>query len=226
MTVQRGKIHFCDHFNRAQALTTTPGFNGWTVKDTSSSGTPTYLCVSEPGGAMKLSLVATSEEEIVTMYHNDVLTIDPNKLNYLRWIAKVASIDSATTLVIGVASAQNDTEDSVARHAWFRVEGSASTSNIVVESDDNTTDLDDKATGKTLSSTYLDLMIDFQNGLSDVRFFVDGQRVASGTTFDMDQIGTTNYLQPFVQIHKASGTGTPSVSLAMFEYEAQYAYGA
>lgn len=225
MTVKRGTLHFCDHFNRAQSITTTPGVNGWTIKDTSSSGTPTYLCQSEPGGALKLTLAATSEEEIVTLYHNDVLTIDPNKLRYVRWVAKVASIDSVTTLVAGVASAQNDTEDSVARHAWFRMEGSASTSALVVESDDGTTDLDDKSTGLSLSSTYLDLLIDFQNGLSDVRFAVNGNRVAAGTTFDLDQIGTTNYLQPFVQLHKASGTGTPSVSLAMFEYEAVYAYG-
>lgn len=209
-----------DCFDRAQALTTTPGFNGWTVKDTSSSGTPTYLCIS--GGGMKLSLVATSEEEIVTMYQNDVLAFDIDEIQTVEFKAKVASIDAVTTLVMGLGSAQNDTEDSVTNLAWFRMEGSASTSNVVVETDDGTNDNDDKATGTTLSSTLKKFVIDFTNGKSDVRFYIDDARVAASTTFDMSN--ATGNLQPFFQIHKASGTGTPSVTIEYFKLVYSKAY--
>lgn len=224
--IHRGVRHFEDLFDRAQALTTTPGQNGWTIKDTSSSGTPTYLCVTEDGGAMKLTLAATSEAEIVTMYQNNVLIWDLANLISVSFIVKVAAIDAVTTLTIGLASAQDDTDDSVAVNAWFRMEGSASLTALLAETDDGTTDLDDKATGATLAAVYKKLTIDFSNGLADVRFYIDGERVAAATTFDLSAITAGQNVQPFVQLQKASGTGVPSVSIAKCEADFRYAYGA
>lgn len=224
--ISRGVKTFIDNFDRAQSYTTTPGMNGWTIKDTSSAGTPTYLNITEDGGAAKLTLVNTSEAEIVTLYQNDVLIYDVRQLKSIWWIAKVASIDAVTTLTMGVASAQNDTDDSVATNAWFRMEGSVSTSNLVVETDDGTTDKDDIATGTTLSSTYKKLLIDFTNGIGDVRFFVDGARVAAGTLFDMSALTAGLNVQPWVQIQKASGTGVPAVTLAQFGVCYEWGYGA
>lgn len=226
MTVSRGVITNVDNFDRAQAFTTTPGVNGWTIKDTSASGTPTYLCVTEDGGAARLTLAATSEEEIVTLYQNDVLPLDLASLQRVEVIARVSGIDSTTTLVVGVASAQNDTEDSVAVNAWFRMQGSASTTAVVVETDDGVTDLDDKATGATLAAVYKKLTIDFSNGLGDIRFYIDGERVAASTTFSMTGITSGQNVQPFVQLHKASGTGTPSITIAQLTTVQRYAYGA
>lgn len=209
---------WADDFQRAQALTTTPGFNGWTVADTSSSGTPTYLCVSDPNGAMKLTLANTNEAEIVTMYHNDVLGFDFEGVDSFEIVAKVASIDAVTTLTMGLGTARHDTDDTVAGSVWFRMEGSASTSNLVVETDDGTTDNDDKPTGQTLSSTYKRLFCDC-SVKTDVKFFIgDTQgglvRVATGTTFDMS--GLTGNVQPLIQLQKASGTGVPSVTIDYF----------
>lgn len=221
--VTRGVRTFTDLFDRAQAFTTTPGVNGWTIEDTSSGGTPTYLCVTEEGGAAKLTLANTSEAEIVTLYHNDVLTIDIDRLSYVKFVAKVAGIDSATTLSFGVGSAQADDEDTMTVCAWFKMEGSASTTAIVVESDDGTTDRNDIGTGQTLAAVYKTFEIDFRNK-SDVKFYIEGQRVASGTTFNMSAY--TGQLQPFVQLEKASGTGVPSISIALVEWQQNYAYGA
>jgi len=205
--ISRGVKTFIDNFDRAQAFTTTPGMNGWTIKDTSSAGTPTYLCVTEDGGGAKLTLASTSEEEIVTLYQNDVLIYDLAQLKQVWWILKVAAFDAVTDLVAGVGAAQNDTEDSVATNAWLKVDGSVSTSALVAETDDATTDNDDVATGETIASTYKKLAIDFTNGLADVRFAIDGERVAAGTTFDMSALTAGLNVQPFVQLHKASGTG-------------------
>jgi len=213
-------------FNRAQAFTTTPGENGWTIKDTSAAGAPTYLCVTEDGGAAKLTLAATSEAEIVTLYTNDVLTFDVRKLKRVEYIALVAGIDSVTTLVFGVGSAQNDTADSVATNAWFRMEGSVSTTAVVVETDDATNDNNDVATGSTLAATYKQFVIDFESGISDVRFFIDGERVAASTTFDMSALTAGLNVQPFVQLQKASGTGVPSITIAKCQIDYNYAYGA
>jgi len=225
MTVTRGVITKVENYDRAQAFTTTPGEGGWTIADTSSAGTPTYLCVTEDGGAAKLTLAATSEAENVCLYFNDVLPLDVASLHRIEFVAKVAGIDSVTTLVFGLGDARNDTPDTVATNCWFRMEGSVSTSNIVVESDDGATDNDDKSTGQTLSSTYKKFLIDFTNGISDIRFYIDGERVASATTFTLAGITSGQNVQPMIQLQKASGTGVPSITIAQITTQQKYAYG-
>ena len=199
--------------------------NGWTVSDTSSAGTPTYLAITEDGGAAKLTLAADSEAEEVTLFHNDVLAFDIRNVKYAKFVAQVAGIDAVTTLCFGLASARNATPDSVAVNAWFRMQGSASLTNVVVESDDATTDNDDKATGYTLANVYKTFVIDFTNGLKDVRFYIEGERVAAGTTFDLSAVAAGQNVQPYITLQKASGTGTPSVTIALVEIAYNYAYG-
>jgi hypothetical protein len=224
--ISRGVREFTDHFDRAQAFTTTPGQNGWTIADTSSAGTPTYLCITEDCGAAKLTLAATSEAENVCLYTNDVLPYDLAQLQCVEFIAKVAGVDSATVITFGIGNARNDDEDVVGVSAWFKIEGSASTSALVVETDDATNDFNDKATGTTLASTYKKCSIDFSQGLSDVRFFVDGERVAASTTFDMSDVASGQNVQLMVQLEKASGTGVPSITIAQVSVQSRYAYGA
>lgn len=211
-----------DNFDRAQTYTTTPaGHMGWTLKDTSTAGAPTALNITEDGGAAKLTLAADSEAEILTLYQGDVLPYDLALLQHIEFVAKVAGIDAVTQLLIGVGSAQNDTADSVAINAWFRIDGTASTSAVVVETDDGATDNNDVATGLTLGSTYKKFEIDFTHGITDVRFYIDGQRVAASTTFSLAGITSGQNVQLFVQLQKASGTGVPSVTItkAMAQYK-------
>lgn len=225
MAKTAGVFSFVDHFCRAQAFTTTPGMNGWTIKDTSSAGTPTYLCVTEDGGGAKLTLAATSEAEIVTLYQNDVLPLDLAQLQRFWFVAKVAGIDAVTTLTMGLADAQNDTADSVATNCWFRMEGSVSTSAVVIETDDGTTDDDDNSSGGiTLSSTYKLFEINFGLGLSDIRFFIDGIPVGS-QTFSLANVTSGQNVQPFFQLQKASGTGVPALTLAAVGWDNRYSYG-
>ncbi len=226
MTVSRRTVTKIDEFDYPQEYSTTPGHNGWTIKDTSPAGTPTYLNVTEDGGAAKLTLANTSEAEILTLYYKDVLPFDLAHLQHLWWIAKVEGLDSVTDLVLGLASAQNDTEDDVAVHAWFKIDGSVDTANVVVETDDGTNDNDDKATDDTLAGTFKKLERDFTFGIADVRFLMDGERVAADTKFDMSKITAGQNVQPFVQLHKASGSGVGSVSLAEFGVQYTTAYGA
>lgn len=218
---------FIDDFDRAQTLTTTPGMNGWTIKDTSASGTPTYLTgTTADEGSMVLTLDNTSEVQVVTMYTNDCLIYDVRHLKQIWWIANVSGIDAVTTLTFGVGSAQNNTSDSVATNAWFKMDGSVSLTNLVLETDDNTVDNDDKASGATLSSTSKKMLIDFSYGLRDVRFCVDGAQVGIGNggtdgRFDMTALASGLNVQPWVQLQKASGTGTPAVTITQFgaQYE-------
>ena len=224
MSVAAGVIDFVDHFCRAQALTTTPGINGWTIKDTSPSGTPTYLCVTEDGGAMALTLAATSEAEIVTMFLNDVLPLDLRQLQRIYFLARVSGVDAVTQVAFGVGSAQNDTLDNMTVNCHFRIDGTVSPTAVVIETDDNVTDDDDNATGATLGNTYKKFEIDFGRGLSDIRFYIDGQPVGA-QTFSLAGVAAGQNVQPFVQIQKASGTGTPAITIAQIGWQTQYSYG-
>ncbi len=218
-----GTVTVFDDFRRAQTLSTTPGQGGWTIKDTSAAGTPTYTVGTN---GLTITLAATNEAEVVTLYHNDVLTIpleDPGLVS-IEWAISVSGIDANTTLVAGVASAQNDTADSVATNAWWRIQGSASTSALVAETDDGTTDNDDKATGSTLSSTIRRLKLSLSNGTDDVRFSADGSRRASATTFDMEAMASGTVVQPFLQLQKSTGTGVPSVTVRSVTYVYKYSY--
>lgn len=227
MTVHREVITRVDNFDRALTLSTTPeGGTGWTIADTSAAGTPTYLTATEDGGGLVLTLANDTEVENVCLYQNDILMYDLAKLQHMWWIAKVASIGATTVAAFGLGSARNDDEDAVATNAWLKIEGAVSTSNLVAESDDGTNDNDDKATGATLSSTYKKLQFDFTNGLTDVRFYVDGDRVASATTFDMSNITAGQNVQPIVQLSKGATAGTPAITIVQFGVQYELAYGA
>ena len=108
-----------------------------------------------------------------------------------------------------MASARNDAIDTIGEAALFRVIGSGSTTNLVVESDDGTNNNDDIATGTTLVNAYKKLVISFANGTADVRFYVDGARVAASQLFDMSNY--TGGLQPYFQLQKSSDANANSV---------------
>jgi hypothetical protein len=171
-------------------------------------------------GEIRLGFDNTSEIQNVCLSFGDKLCFDIDNLQSIAFRVKVVpestNLDSATSVAFGLASARNDAIDSIANHASFRLIGSNS---LVVETDDGTTDLDDKATGQSLSTTYRRFVIDFTGGKSNVKFYVDGIRVAAGTTFDMS--AATGSLQPYVQIQKTADTNIDFVHVDYVSVEAK-----
>ena len=200
-------VEYIEDFLGPQTLTASPGGSDqWDIADTSSSGTPTYT-VGGINGEATLALSSTEEIQNVCLFKNDVLNFDIDLLHSIELRVKtVATLDSATSLAFGLCSARNDAIDSLAAHASFRLIGSNS---LVVETDDGTNDNDDVATGASLVAAYKRFVIDFTGGKSDVKFYVDGVRVAASTTFDMSNYSAG--LQPYVQLQKTSDTNTDSV---------------
>lgn len=183
----------------------------WLVADTSSAGTPTY--VRNASNAV-LTLASTTEVENVCLYHGDALSFDIDDLQRVEMRVRVSGCTSGTSLCFGMGSARNDAQDSVAANAWFKMVGADSTTAVVVETDDGTNDYDDRATGQTLSTTFKRFVIDFTNK-RDVKFYINGIRVASATTFDMSNYSSG--LQPYVQIQKTSSANTDAITLDYFK---------
>lgn len=199
---------FCDDFNGTVATfpSSADPATPWLVDDTSSSGTPTY---TRGTSAATLTLASTNEVENVCLHFGDALDFDIDDIISIEFRAKVtATLDSATTIVMGLGSARNDDPDAVAANAFFKLAGSNA---VVVETDDGVTDDDDNATGVSLAATYKRFVISFANGKSDVRFFIDGARVAASSTFDMS--GYSAGLQPIFQIQKTADTNTDSLTI-------------
>jgi hypothetical protein len=155
------------------------------------------------------------------LYFGDALDYDIDDLEYVEFRVKIgaSTFTSGSILAFGLGSARNDTLDSVAANAWFRMEGANSTTLVYCESDDGTNDNDDKSTGKTLGTTFKRFLIDFTGGKSNVRFYIDGERVCSSTTFDMSNYSVG--LQPMVQIQKAANTNVDSVVIDYVEVVAR-----
>ena len=204
---------FEDDFFGGKTYTATVGEGNWKVTDSSANGTPTYASVSPSAtGEVALTLEATSEVQNVCLDFGDKLCFDIDNLERIEMRVKVSgAVTSGTTLAFGLQSARNDDTDSTTNNAQFKMVGATSTTLVVVETDDGTTDNDDVATNKTLSTTYKKFVIDFNGGKSNVKFYIDGDRVAAATTFSM--AAATSSLQPFVQIQKGANTNTNAVTI-------------
>lgn len=187
--------------------------HSWVITDTSSAGTPTYTPV-DGGPGVTLAFDSQAEAQNLCLSWGDVLGIDIDDLIYAKFRAKVSgTLDTATSLAFGLTGDRNDAIDSIAQNLLFRLIGN---NNIVCETDDGTTDTDDKATGLTLSTTAKDFIISLaEGGKSDVRFFVDGAPVATSTTFDVSAY--SGALQPLVQLQKTSDNNTDSATIELVE---------
>jgi hypothetical protein len=228
MTVSRYTVTKVDNFDRAQSYTTTPaGEFGWTIADTSTAGTPTYLNLTEDGGAVKLASDAQNEAQNVCLYQNDVLPFDWAKIQFVEWTLKIPVTATTTeTFVWGLGNARNDVIASITEKFLFKVLGSGSLTAVVIDTKDGTTAVTGTATGATLSTTYKKFGIDFTNGLSDVRAYVDGSRVASGTTFNMSALTAGNNCQLMAQIQKTPAADQPTMQITRVAIQYTVADGA
>ena len=173
------------------------------LTDVTGAAPPTHV---RGGSEATLTLTADSQIQILGLHHNDSLAFDIDDVQRIEMRVKIgaATFTSGSILVFGLASARNDAADSVAEHAWFRMEGANSTTLVYCESDDGTRDVNDISSGVALGTTYKEFVIDFTGGKSDVKFYIDGARVAATQTFDVSAY--SGGFQPLIQLQKAANT--------------------
>lgn len=180
----------------------------WLAVDTSAAGTPTY--VRNASNAV-LTLTSTSEVQNVCLAHGDALSFDIDDLQRIEFRTKVTGCTTGTIISFGLASARNDDPTAMTALALFKMTGATSTTDVTVETDDNVTDTAPVSTGVSLATVFKRFVIDFTGGKSNVKFYIDGVRVAPSTTFTM--AGYTAGLQPFIQIQKSSSANTDAVTV-------------
>lgn len=162
--------------------------------------------VSDAGSYVDMIVDADSnaEDAVVFFGNNRAFNAKAGLIAEFSVTAQVLPT-TGVAAVWGMCGDHNLDKDTIAENAWFRLQASGA---LLVESDDTTNNNDDTSTGTTLVAAAEHLYtIDFTD-MSSVKFFLDGARVAAGTTFDMSNLTDAEaWLQPYFSLDKASGTG-------------------
>lgn len=186
---------------------TLPTTDLWTAVDVSSVGNTTPVMVADgANGVARMPLDATSEAQESGLTWNDQRPLVLNQGLIFECALNLSTLPTLLSIAVwGLAGDKNAVADTVAESIWFRTEGNGV---VTVECDDTTagTTKDDIATGTTLLSTTKSIFRIDCSVIADCKFYINGARVASGTTFNMSAVPTLA-LQPYFHIAKASGAG-------------------
>jgi len=203
-------LQFVEDFNGAAGGSVFDGTMLWNVVDV---GAATEAIVADSsGGQFLLHLAVTNEAEDAVLYHNDNRTFDVgNGLIFETRVNMAVSPGAGVAAVLGMCGDHNLDKDTATESAWFKF---AANLVALAETDDTTNDNDDVATGVTaVAGTYNIYRIDFTT-IADVKFFIDGVRVASGTTFDMSNLSAAEQqMQPYFSLDKTNGAGLGDMNI-------------
>ena len=193
-------LYFYDDFLGSAGGSVFDSTTIWQVEEVSvTTNVTTAIVADSSGGHFLLHLTADAEVQDAILYHNDNRTFNVDNGLIFETRVDIAVLPTLTgQAVVGMCGDTADDKDAILENAWFKWDGSGA---VVVETDDTTNDNDDISTGvTTVPGTYNIFRIDFTT-LANVKFFIDGVRVATGTTFDMSNLtGAELILQPYFSL--------------------------
>jgi hypothetical protein len=210
-------ITFYDDFVNTQLRTAATGVEGWTVKHTTTLGTPVEaIRANQPGGVVTLEVDGgQNEKEEAGIYWGDALNfnLDKGPIFEARVAVRLTGTGQ-TEMYFGLANAyvegpiiEADAGPTV--HAFFAFDANLTPA---IYTDDTTTDTDGTATGVTaVEGAFNIYRIDCTN-VADVKFYIDGVGVGTGTTHDLS--ASSNVMtQPFFMVHKETSTGVGKLDI-------------
>ena len=181
----------------------------WGTRDT--AGGAAAVVADAPNGVLGLALDATNEIQLAGIDWADQRTLVLNQGLVFEARFRLSVLPTGSVVaVVGLCGDHNAAVDTVPESVWFRADGNGV---ITVENDDTVHETSQVATGKTLTTAdWIIARIDCSD-IADVKFFINGDRVAAGTTFNMSQVAALA-LQPVARIGKqaaATSVGTLQV---------------
>ena len=203
----------------------------WTLSEAGSTNA-TIAFVDAADGVVRMAHTADNETQAVAITCGGAGVISPtNGVIFEARVKITLATDSVFEdgsvyeVIVGMATAGSTVSvsaaafDGFADNVGFRLGGGAQeTNSIFLESDDGTTDNDDKDSGIDFTSgTYHIYKIDMSD-TSNVKFYVDGVSANNGNTFDMSAIAATDYLEPFLMFARTNAGGTERAHLMDVDY--------
>lgn len=175
----------------------------WVLKDISAAGTPTGAKLANtPNGVIELDLDNTSEVQTIEVNMDDQLCFSIEQgLIFEARIAMSVLPDAATARgIFGVGGAW------VAEGAAHRVGFEILTAGVInAEEDDAVTDTSADTGVTAVAGTYNIFRIDCTT-ITDIKFFVDGVRVCTSTTFNNASSTANRKVQPYFGCTKTAAT--------------------
>ena len=178
-----------------------------------STNSATLAAITGIGGGLLASLTSDSEAQAAGVETAKVIDASSDCVFQSKIIVSTA-LTSGSQVVVGLIDATPAGAVANKAGAMFTID-----SDLVldVSTDDDTTDNDPATTGKTLVvDTEYRLGIDLRD-TSDVKFYLDGQRLNADTKYDMSAISSSNLMIATAQIDKASGTSTGAIKIKQLE---------
>lgn len=166
------------------------------------------------GGTAVLALIATSEAEKVDMLSKHSIPVVSGSAIPFIVEGRMAGYGASANTVdinVGIANATHATDaESITEAVLIHLDEVADL-NIFVHSDDGTTEV--ALTDTTINyveDAYFDFAFDCRD-LSDIKIYINGVRVLSGTTFALGD--ATGPIKLLAHIEKTTGTATGEVRL-------------
>lgn len=161
---------------------------------------PTVAGVAnETNGAVKLHLTADVQKQNADLYHADQLNFSALQGLVFETRLKVSTLPTLhAEAVWGVAGAWADGPDAITYSCFFTADGSGE---VFCEKDDNATDQSATSGVTVLATEWHIYRIDFTVA-TDVKFYIDGNPVAGGTTFSWAASAANSKVQPYLACYK------------------------
>jgi hypothetical protein len=202
-------VYWEDHFT-GKILDIT---NTWTKQVTGAAPPTQLIKTDQPGGVLELLLTAAVEVQLSGVDQGNARHYTLNRGLVFEWRYRFTTLPAgASTAVIGLCGNHNAAIDTVAESIWFRHDFSGL---ITVETDDTVNETSKVTTGVTLvANEWVVVRADCANP-ANVLFFVNGNQVAAGTTFNMSNVAALQ-LQPVARLDKAAAA--PNVGVMELDY--------
>lgn len=154
-------------------------------------------------GTLNCALNATSEKQDAAVYMNDqrVFSLEQGLIYEARVRLQTVPTGggSGSQIFWGLAGNWADGPDNINFSCWFAAKGNGE---ILCELDDSVTDFS-TTSGVTVNAADYNLYRIDATDKNNIQFFINGNRVAAGTTF---AYASNANLQPYISAYKASGT--------------------
>jgi hypothetical protein len=177
--------------------------NIWTARDTNSA---TEAVVADaPNGVLGLTLTAANEIQLAGVDWGDQRTLVLNQSLIFESRFRFQTLPTGSVVAcVGLCGDFNAAVNTVAESIWFRADGSGA---ITVETDDTVHETSLISTGITVTTAdWIIVQIDCTD-ITSVKFYINGNRVASATTFNMSQVAALA-LQLVARIGKEGAAAT------------------
>tara|TARA_R110002110_G_scaffold79793_2_gene208353 strand:- start:945 stop:1730 length:786 start_codon:yes stop_codon:yes gene_type:complete len=203
----------------------------WTLSEAGGTDA-TIAFIDSADGVIRMAHQGTGEAQSVAVTTAGLGVIPPTQGPIFEARVKITlntdtyfDTSSVYEVIVGMATVGSAVSvsagafDGFADNVGFRLGGgTTAANNIYMESDDGTTDNDDKDSGLDFTSgTWHVYKIDMTN-IDDVRFYVDDKPANNGNTFNMEQIAATDFLEPFIMFCRTSASGAERTHTMDLDY--------